>query len=523
MSSGLRRWLVVLWLAASLALAQGGAAAERQVSGTVRIDADGDGRADPGAGGVAGVKLSNGRDVVVTDARGRYRIALRDDDTLFVIKPAGWAPVLREDGLPDLWQHERRIASQGLRYPGLPRSRAKGDFVLHPAPRDADGFEVLVFGDPQPKRIEHVGHFRRDIVEPLVGGRWRLGISLGDIVDDDLSLYPPMLEAMALLRTPWLHVPGNHDLDFDAASDRASLDTYRAHFGPDTLAWEEPGVSFIGLDNVLYDPKTRRYSGGLREDQFEFLEAYLGTVPDSQRVVLAMHMPLFRGFDGGHRKRLFGLLERFHEPLVLSAHSHVQQHVHHGPDAGWNGARPLHEYNVGAACGGFWGGPADAVGIPDARMADGTPNGHATLRFDGAGGLAIRWTVARDPSDPAMHLHAPKVLRRGAWPGVPVVANVYMADAESLVEVRIGDGPWQPMRRVEAADPLLLAENLRDDTSLVLRGFDRLVQAVDSMHLYRFNLPTDLEAGEHRIEVRYRDRWRGVLGATTVYRLVDAP
>lgn len=497
-------------------------AAERWLQGAVRVDADGDGRADRRRG-VAGVKLSNGRDVVLTDARGRYRIALRDDDTLFLIKPPGWAPVLRDDGLPDTWQHERRQASKGLRYGGLPKARAAGDFLLRPAVEQGASFEVLLFGDPQPKRREHVEYFRRDIVEPLHGGRWRLGISLGDIVDDDLSLFPSMLQTMAQLRTPWLHVAGNHDIDFDAGSDRASLDTYRRYFGADTFAWEEPGVSFIGLDNVIYDPETGRYSGGLREDQFDFLAAYLDTLPDTQRVVLAMHIPLFRGFETADRQRLFDLLVRFREPLVLSAHSHVQQHVYHAAEQGWHGERPLHEYNVGAACGGFWGGPVDASGIPDARMADGTPNGYATLRFDETGSYSLRWHVARDADDPAMHLHAPKVLRRGAWPGVPVVANVYMADHESRVEVRIGDGAWQPMRRVDAPDPLLVAENLRDDVSPLLRGFDRMVQAVDSTHLYRFNLPTDLAPGEHRIEVRYQDRWRGELRASTTYRLVDLP
>lgn len=514
--------LLLGWLFGAGLPMEAALAAERWLHGKVGIDANGDGRADRG-GGLAGVKLSNGRDVVVTDARGRYRIALREDDTLLLIKPPGWAPPQRPDGLPDLWQHERRRASEGLRYGGLPRSRAEGNFLLRPAP-DAEGaFEVLLFGDPQPKRREHVDFFRRDIVEPLVGGRWRLGISLGDIVDDDLSLYPPMLESMALLRTPWLHVPGNHDLDFDAASDRASLDTFRRFFGADTLAWEEPGVSFIGLDNVLYDPATRRYSGGLREEQFAFLAAYLATLPDSQSVVLAMHIPLFYGFDSGHRQRIFQLLARFRQPLVLSAHSHTVRHVYHGAEQGWQGAEPLHEFNAGATCGGFWGGPADAAGIPDARMADGTPNGYATLRFDAAGGYALRWHVARDANDLVMHLHAPKVLRRGAWPGVPVFANVYMADAGSVVEVRIGSGAWQPMRRVDAADPKLLAENLADDASPQLRGFDRMVQALDSTHLYRYNLPTDLALGEHRIEVRYQDRWRGEQRASASYRLVEAP
>lgn len=519
-----RRIEAFLGVLGALALALTAQAGEgRWVRGTVAADADGDGRADRG-GGIAGVKLSNGREVVLTDRHGRYRIRVEDGDTLLLIKPAGWMPVLRADGLPDLWRHESSgKTADRLRYGGLPRSRAHGDFLLRPAADAGPAFEVLVLGDPQPKRAENVEHFQRDIVDELEGGHWRLSITLGDVVDDDLALYPAMIAAMARLRTPWIHVPGNHDLDFDAPDDRGSLDTFRRHFGADTVAWEEPGASFIGLDDVLYDPRTRRYSGGLREDQFEFLRNYLGGLSRERTVVVAVHIPLFGDFDPGHRRRLFALLEPFAQVMLLSAHTHTQQHFFHGPEQGWHGRRPLHEYNVGAACGGYWGGPEDARGVPDARMADGTPNGYATLRLAGTDEPVARWTVAGDRADPVMHLHAPRVLGQGAWPGVPVLANVYMADARTVVEVRIDDGPWQPMQRVEDKDPLLVAENLADDASEVLRGHDRLVQATVSTHLYRFNLPTDLALGEHRIEVRVDDPWRGVRVASTRYRLEARP
>ncbi|PPT45732.1 hypothetical protein XarbCFBP8150_21865, partial [Xanthomonas arboricola] len=41
-------------------------------------------------------------------------------------------------------------------------------------------------------------------------------------------------------------------------------------------------------------------------------------------------------------------MKDFPHVLVLSAHSHTQRQVDHGADEGWQGARPLHEYNVGA-------------------------------------------------------------------------------------------------------------------------------------------------------------------------------
>src|SRR6516162_2081537 len=41
--------------------------------------------------GIPGVMVSNGSDVVTTDAAGRWSLPVAPGDSLFVIKPAGWA------------------------------------------------------------------------------------------------------------------------------------------------------------------------------------------------------------------------------------------------------------------------------------------------------------------------------------------------------------------------------------------------------------------------------------------------
>src|SRR3546814_5751245 len=79
----------------------------------------------------------------------------------------------------------------------------------------------------------------------------------------------------------------------------------------------------------------------------------------------------------------------------------------------------------------------------------------------------------------------------------------------SRVEYRIDDGDWRPMRKVLQPDPRMLAENARDDAATELRGYDRSPEADVSQHLWRGTLPTDLAVGEHAIEVRHLDPWRG--------------
>lgn len=397
-----------------------------------------------------------------------------------------------------------------------------------PAHAGEEGLRVLVFGDPQVKSMQDVNYFRSDIIEPLRGRHGaQLGISLGDIVDDAPAMYPAIKKETARLGIPWLYAPGNHDIDADAVDDAGSLRGFRRAIGPDTVVRETSLASFVVLDDVIAMPGRKpAYIGGFRDDQFALLEARLPKLRKDRLLVIALHIPLFEeagkdSFRDADRERLFALLKDFPHVLVLSAHSHAQRHVFHDAGDGWQGAAPLHEYNVGATCGAYWSGAKDAAGIPDATMADGTPNGYAVLVVKTGGEYALAWHNARDAADAQIGLHAPKVLRRGAYPAWGVYANVYMGMDDSRVEYRIDEGEWMPMKKVLQPDPALLAENMRDDAADALRGFDRSPEAEPSRHLWRGALPTKLGAGEHRIEVRAFDLWRGEVGASTAYRLEE--
>ena len=521
-------------------------------SGTVFEDRNGNGWQDGGEPGVSNVKVSDGVEIVTTDVRGSYNLLVVDDRSSFVIKPAGYSVTTRANGLPDYWRNVRTAPGPALKYGGITAAfPACRNFALVPAkpsPNRQARLSVLVFADPQTKSMADVDYYERDIIQSAMqqgaidmahrfgkfyfkGGAADLGLSLGDIVNDDLSLYPALNAATAKLGVPWLHVAGNHDLDFDAVRDEDSLLSFRNTYGPDTFAWEEAEATFIVLDDVIYQPRqTPVYIGGLRAAQFAFLERYLPTVPKERLLVIGVHIPLFDAAPGretfrhADRARLFALLKDFPHVLLLSGHSHTQRHVFHDAASGWHGSKPLHEYNVGAASGAFWSGAKDAAGIPDATMSDGTPNGYARLTVKAGGEYALSWHPARlVPTSPAvtaaMHLHAPKVLRRGAYPAWGVYANVYMGRDDSRVEYRVDGGEWKPMRRVQQPDPRLLAENVRDDEAAALRGYDRSPEATASTHLWRGSLPTDLALGEHIVDVRAFDSWQGEQRAQTRYRL----
>ncbi len=492
-------------------------------SGRVFEDRNGDGRRQADEPGLDGVRVSDGGGIASTDADGAFR-GLRGGagDEVFVIKPPGFRVPADPGGLPAFWKRASAHGAGGCEFGLLRDAGGDGDV------------EVLVFSDPQVGDDAQVDYYARDIVATARGhGDAVLGLTLGDLVDDATALYPALNRATATLGLPWLHAPGNHDLDGDARDDDGSLGAYRRVYGPDTYAWEERAATFVMLDNVVAQPGARpAYVGGLRERQFDFLRRYLADLDRDRLLVVAAHVPWFDTAPDGRpptvraadRERLFALLRPFPKVLLLSGHRHTQRQFFHGAATGWHGASPLREFNVGAASGAFWSGAKDAEGIPDATMADGTPNGFATLRVARDGGYRLAWHPARladgDPAfTGAMALHAPKVLRRGAYPAWGVYANVFMGHDGTRVEYRIDGGDWTPMAKVPAPDPRLLAENVRDDFADALRGRDRSPEAEPSTHLWRGALDTKLAAGPHEVEVRAFDDAGDAHLARVGYRL----
>ena len=71
--------------------------------------------------GISGVLISNGRDVVKTDAAGRYVLPIDDESIIFVLKPTGYAVPVDEDMLPRFYFIHQPAGSPqnlNLRYRG---------------------------------------------------------------------------------------------------------------------------------------------------------------------------------------------------------------------------------------------------------------------------------------------------------------------------------------------------------------------------------------------------------------------
>ena len=458
-------------------------------SGHVFEDRNANGARDPGEPGIPGVRVSDGVAIVTTDADGAYSIAT-DSPTVFVIKPSGWTLASDSRNLPQFYR------------------RSSGDFALV-RKAESDDFNALIATDTQPSSPKEVGYLNRSLVDTVARRKdLSFGVTLGDLVYDRPDLFPALAESLSRIGIPWHNLPGNHDLQLLAGSEAQALKPFADAFGPSTYAFFEGKALFIALDDVR--PRGGpRYVGGFTEGQFSFLKALLGSTPTDTLVVPMVHIPLFVDAGGpetfrlADRRRLFDLLARFPHVLVLSSHTHVQRHVFHDAASGWTGSSPLHEYNVAAACGGFWGGPPGPTGLPPATMWDGTPPGCAVLTVKG-NAYSLAYLPTEFPADHQIGLYVPPVIATGLG-YVTAYANVYNSHPGWTVTSRVDGRSATPMTPTVGWDPSYAAAFVAQDQGPSPAVGARLPDPVICYHLYKTYLPADLAAGTHRLETTATD------------------
>ncbi len=489
-------------------LLTGTAFGQEMAKGTVFIDANANSRLDKKEAGLAGVSVSNGKEVVQTDKNGKYQIPVENDNIIFVIKPSGYALPVDADNQPKFYYIHKPNGSPALKYPGVTATGALPksiDFALTVKEEPAN-FSAFVFGDPQAYTAEEMEFFKNGVVSEAKTRKGPLfGISLGDLVGDDLSLHPSYKQTIGQMGLPWFNVMGNHDMNYDVKEDKYADEGFEKAFGPANYSFNVGNAHFIVLDDIIYPhPETGKgYQGGLRQDQIDFVANDLKFVPKDKLIVLAYHIPLFqeneKAFRNEDRKQLFDILSEYPNTLALSAHTHYQQQNFLTADDGWKGSKPYHEYNVGTTSGDWYSGLPNEQGIPTSTMRDGTPKGYAILSIDGNQYKFDYKVVGKDDSY-TIGLFGPAVVKAKYAGRYNVYANFFLGSAKDQVRYRIDNADWIIMDRVEGEDPAYMKELLAYDGANTLVAGRRPSDPVQSAHLWKLKLPK-LKAGKHVIEV----------------------
>jgi hypothetical protein len=480
-------------------------------AGVVFHDSNRNGVRDAGEDGLKDIRVSNGREIVLTDESGNYRLSVDDDTILFVIKPRGWMTPLSELNLPRFYYIHKPNGSPKLRYPGVAPTGPLPESVDFPLYRqkEPDRFRVIVFGDTQPNSIQDINCLAHDVVEEVIGTEAAFGFTLGDLVNNRPNLFEPLNRTVAHIGLPWYNVLGNHDENYDSPDDCHSDESFERVYGPSYYSFDHGPVHFLVLDDVIWHGATEtekgHYTAGLGEQQLAFVRNDLALLPKEQLVVLTMHIPITQIQE---RKELFDLLARHSHTLSLSAHTHIQQYLFLGPKDDWPGSAPHHHMNVATACGCWWRGAPDESGLPHATMADGAPNGWTLVTFDDNRYSAV-FRAARRPANHQMSIHAPESVAPEKAAQTEVLVNVFAGSQRSTVEMRFGSGDWVKLERVACGDPYFAAIKEAEESKHPPRG-RKLPEIGKSSHIWRGVLPANPRPGTHLIEVRTTD----MFGAT---------
>lgn len=499
-------------------------------SGTVFEDRSGTGKRQSTDRGVAGVLVSNGRDVTATDAHGRWRLHVADGDSLFVIKPPHWATPARAGGVPHFsYEHVSQGSPSDYRYTGIDPTGelpTSVDFALVRREESAR-FDAVLLSDTQPENDVELGYLRDDVMAGLIGSPAAFAINHGDVVADDLSLYPRYLQLTGTTGMAWHHCPGNHDINADAAEDGLSRETWKRFFGPRQYAFQFAEATFILLDNVYYfgrgvvSSHGGSYVGRIGEDQLRFVRNLLAHIDRKHLVVVSMHIPLVSHQDPASpsdstidRRALLELLSGRPHTVSFAGHMHTTEHHYLGSDEGFAGPVPHHHHVLTAASGSWWCGPLDRNGTPCADSIDGTPNGFHVLSVDGSN-YTTRFVPALSKSASQMRVMVDGPHRRAAAQerssipihlidGCEIVANVFDGGPRTTATCEIigSDTGTLLMHRTFARDPLI-------NELFARRGAVRKpwVEATPSTHLWKTPVPAGLKAGAYSVRVRAVDEY----------------
>ena len=363
------------------------------VSGTVSCDGQ----------GVADVAVSDGYNVVLTDADGHY--AMSSDKAcgyVFYCLPGGYEPQLADGFNPVFWSplQSSDVAVEEVH-----------DFTLSRVDNDR---HIVLFGADThlARRNSDRAFFKKGLIASFADEVERAAgipiysVLLGDLTwdvfwyQDDYDLSDFMAD-MAHFNYPlplW-PVIGNHDHDpgvpAGATTDQQSSLLWRQVVCPSYYSFNLGKVHYVVLDDIVYLNEanegenysegivgSRNYRGRITDDQMQWLTKDLALVDSHTPVVVCLHIPAWSISSGfryyarlDNTSALCNLLKRFDNVHIMSGHTHGNYTAH--PTA----YPRITEHNIATVSGTLWW--------------SGALTGHHVCQ-DGSPAGYLRWTVDGD-------------------------------------------------------------------------------------------------------------------------------
>lgn len=293
---------------------------------------------------IANVAVSDGFQVVKTDAKGYYKLNGVTPETWYIYcsLPSDVKVPIDKLGRPCFFQK-------------YPSNSPQYDFTFEKLPGGVEKeFILLALADVQPGNMTQVNRIKAQATPEIKNYSQTLsvpcyGVALGDIISntkgDEEFLFEHTQQAISATNTgvPIFAVYGNHDCcDFneslpifaDERNGSYNLKIQRAFedtFGPANYSFNRGNVHVVTLRNTQYNDNIHpdgHYSMYFTDEQYEWLQQDLALVDKSRTVVFCVHIPIFNK-GGTHVQDVLSLLDKFNEAHVLSGHLHFRQCYDH--------------------------------------------------------------------------------------------------------------------------------------------------------------------------------------------------
>ena len=342
-----------------------------------------------GGKGIPGVVVSDGFEVVKTDADGVYQFkSNKVHGYVFVSVPSGYEAI-SEGVMPKLHHFLTKAKSEVERI----------DFPLVEA-TGQDNHTMLVFGDIHlANRTNDVEQFTKvaaDINNRVDAAPGKVYVlTLGDMtwemywLDNNYGFAEYKNTINNTLRNVTMfHTMGNHDNEMEVGGDWAKSLKFTQNLAPDYYSFNIGKCHYIVMDNMDYEGISAGhdyrsdYARNYTASQLAWLKKDLEHVDKSTPIFVTSHEPLSdpdgTGWEGelngkdADLNEFIGIFEGY-DVRFLSGHTHNIYHRTYNPN--------FKEHNSGAVCASWWWTGYLTPGIHVAQ--DGTPGGYTVWTING--------------------------------------------------------------------------------------------------------------------------------------------
>ena len=401
------------------------------------------GRVHATTAGIAGVQVTDGHSVVLTNSRGEFTLKYHEDARfIYISLPSGYKiPV--DNGVAQFFKPiDKSNPSKDYEFK---LEKLEVDDLNHSFVVWADT-QILSQEDAQLLKTQSAPDLQK-LKEQLPAKHPIHGLGCGDLVWDKFDLFKDYKEALASTGVPFFNVIGNHDMDIDSRTDEGSTETFEANFGPTYYSFNRGKAHYVVLDDVFFIGVGKKYIGYVSEDQFKWLEKDLQNIAKGSLVIVSLHIPTNTGNTrrnglkedplGGtvaNRNKLYALLKDYNVH-IMSGHTHFNEV--------WE-KDSITEHVHGTVCGAWW--TSDIC-------SDGTPNGYGYYTVIGE---ELKWQYKSTGKELD---HQMRVYNRGTenTANGEVVVNIWNWDAKWETEWFEDGRSKGPLTRSMGLDPMAVS------------------------------------------------------------------